>query len=323
MKKKHFDYCPFRPMLTLLTSLFILALPTAAFSITQPLDHIIAAVNDDIITQSEFNEALQTAQIERQVNHLPIPPTSQFRQQVLDELIDRTLQLQLAKQAGVKITDAELNQAIHEIAVKNHLAVNDFYERLHQEGLSTNRYRQELRQQLVLHKLQQHEVASRITITSEEVASYQHPPFSHIHRIKAYHVEDIMIPLNGTASATDMEQAKKQAAILLTRLKHGQHPLLPPMPADVHITHHDLGWRTLSEIPSAFVGYLSQMQVKEVAGPIQTGNGLHIIRLIGVQGESLTRQQAEDLVLQRKFADALQTWMSKLRGQAFIVTDLS
>jgi len=87
----------------------------------------------------------------------------------------------------------------------------------------------------------------------------------------------------------------------------------------------DLGWRKLPEIPTAFADAISRMKTNDVMGPIQTPNGFHIVHLAAVRsaaGEdgSTNRKQVEQLLLQRKFEEAMQSWVSKLRGQSFIET---
>jgi peptidyl-prolyl cis-trans isomerase SurA len=93
--------------------------------------------------------------------------------------------------------------------------------------------------------------------------------------------------------------------------------------ASTTIKGGDLGWRKLPEIPSAFAEQVAHMQAKEVAGPIQTSNGFHIIRLAAVRALASkegapSRKQIENLLLQQKFEQAIQNWVSKLRSQAFI-----
>ena len=114
---------------------------------------------------------------------------------------------------------------------------------------------------------------------------------------------------------------------MLTQLKQGKnfHEVAQAESGDSRaLQGGDLGWRKLPEIPSAFVTQVTQMQVNDIGGPIQTPNGFHLIRLVdaralGGKQEQPSKKQIEQLLLQRKFEEAVQNWISKLRNQAFVV----
>src|SRR5437660_98726 len=114
-----------------------------AKSSEQSLDKMIAIVNDDVISRTELNHALDTAKIQITQEHAVAPPAAVLQKQVLDQLINKKIQLQIAKQAGVQITDAELNTAIGRIASQNHISISTLYEHINQDGMSTEEYRSE------------------------------------------------------------------------------------------------------------------------------------------------------------------------------------
>jgi peptidyl-prolyl cis-trans isomerase SurA len=309
--------------------MLILSCSTHAKQVEQALDGIVATINDEVITQSEFHEALHTATIEMRARHLPPPPEKTFRKQVLDALINKKLQLQLAQQASIQVSRAELDQAIDQIAKQNQLSVNEFYQRINEDGIATLAYRRELRHQLIIQKLQQREITNHLTITPEEITDFMHSHLPHRNRTQEYHIEDFMIPLTEQPSSTEIAAAKKQAAAILALVKQGQHiQRAAQLTTHTHlIQRQDLNWRRLSEIPSAFVGPVQHMHVNGVTGPIQAANGLHILYLVGLRDSQASatpsRQQAEELLLQHKFSVAMQSWISKLRSRAFITINQS
>jgi peptidyl-prolyl cis-trans isomerase SurA len=245
----------------------------------------------------------------------------------LEQLITKRLQLQVAKQAGINVTDTDLDSAIGNIAKQNNMTTSILYERLTQEGMTAKDYRSEIREQITLQKLQQQEVVNRVTITPEEVASFMHSQAWQNNGSKEYRIEDILIPLSDTPSSEEIAAARKRATAVIAKLNQGQNfrSVAQSESGDKHaLQGGDLGWRKLPEIPSAFAELVSRMQPKEVSAPIQTPNGFHIIRLAGSRsiGEAQAapdRKQIESLLLQRKFEEAIQNWVSKLRSQAFIV----
>src|SRR3990167_1299441 len=303
-----------------------------AHSSEQPLDEIVAVVNEDVITQSEFKKALMIIKIQLSQQTTPMPEEKALRKQVLDQLINKKLQLQMASQSGVNVTDQEVNDALERISNQNNISLDSLLSRVNQEGMTTAEYRSELHDQILLQKLQQQEVVSHVTITPEEVTRFMQSKSWQSNGSKEYRLEDILIPLSDTPSSEEIMAAKNKAQAILAKVKQGKESFNAIAQSEssgsVALQGGDLGWRKLPEIPSAFTEQVAHMKAKEIAGPIETPNGFHIIRLSAermAKSEEKTpdRKQVENLLLQQKFDEAIQNWMSKLRRQSFIKTDVS
>lgn len=301
---------------------------TFAKSHEQDIDQIVAVVNDDVITRSELNDSISLLRMQLSQQNISIPAEKVLQKQVLEQLINKRLQLQIAKQAGVNVSDADLDAAISRIAQQNNVSTTMLYERLTQDGMTIAQYRNEMREQMTLQKLQQQEVVSRITITPEEVNTFLRSATWQDNSSKEYRIEDILIPLSDTPSSDEIASARKKAEAVIAKLNQGKNfkeVAQAESAAKQALDGGDLGWRSLAEIPSAFAEQVARMQPKEIAGPIQTPNGFHIIHLAAARqsGKSSapSRKEVEDLLLQRKFDEAVQNWVSKLRSQAFIVSN--
>ena len=308
----------------------LLCVSSYAKKTEQPLDQIIAIVNDDVVTKTEFNHALATAKIQIVQEQIPMPSANVLEKQVLDQLINKKLELQIAKLANVNVTDADLNEAVKHIAEQNSMSVNELYQRINQEGMSTASYRTEMHDQMTLQKLQQQEVVSHIIITPQEVTTFLNSKAWQNNNSKEYRLEDILIPVAEAPSSTEIAVARKHAEEVMAKLNQGQsfQQLAQSESGDAHaLQGGDLGWRKLPEIPSTFADHVVAMKPKEISGPVQAPNGFHIIRLVNVRDSGSKqaapdRKQIEQLLLQRKFEEAVQSWVSKLRSQAFIVNNL-
>ena len=300
-----------------------------AKSSERQLDQIVAVVNDDVVTKTELRRGLAIIKLQLSQENMPAPTDSVLEKQVLDQLINKKLQQQLAKQTGVTTSDQELENTLQSLAKQNQISVNTLYQRINSEGMTTTEYRNELREQLALQKLQQQEVIGRIHITPEEVNSFLKSKVWQHNGSSEYHLEDILIPLSDTPSPEEIIKVKKHAQAVIDKIDHGQsfrQVAQQESAANNALQGGDLGWRKLPEIPSAFTERLVHMQINEVAGPIQTPNGFHVIRLADIrssisQQSAPDRKQIENLLMQRKFEEAVQNWVSKLRSQAFIVTN--
>ncbi len=299
----------------------------AAKKKAEPLDGIAAIVNESPITLSELNH--QLAMIKRQMigSHVPLPPSDILRKQVLDQLINKKLQLELAEHSGVNISDDELNNAINRIAQNNKMPIDELYKKIAEQGMNINEYHKEIREELTLNRIQQQNVASKITITPQEVKDFLHSKSWQLSGAKEYHLEDILIVLPEAPSPQQVAAGKKQAEATLAKIRNGmsfEEAAASDSGEANALKGGDLGWRKLPEIPTIFAEQLINMKEKDIAGPIQAANGFHVVRLAGIRSTGkpldpkMQQSQVEHLIFQRKFEEGLQRWISKVRSESFI-----
>jgi len=293
------------------------------------LDNIVAVINDDVVTQSELKQSLTMTKAQLAQAHTSLPSAEVFEKQVLNQLISKKLQLQIAKQAGISVADNEIDEIIQKIATENNVSVSALYKRINQEGMETSAYRNELREQLTIQRLQQQEIGTRIKVTPEEISSFMNSAVWQSNSDKEYRLEDIIIPLSDSPASDEITTAKKRAHAVMGQLKQGQaFNAIAQRESNAKnaLQGGDLGWRKLPEIPSSFSTHVVSMQTNDLAGPIQTANGFHIIRLTDVRAsekQTADKKQIERLIMQRKFEEHVQNWVSRMRSQAFIVMNPS
>jgi peptidyl-prolyl cis-trans isomerase SurA len=296
---------------------------------TESLDRIVAVVNDSIITQSELNEAMQNIKKQMAASNTPAPSHEVLEKRVLDQLIDRKLQMLLAEQAGVQITDEQLNKAINSIATQNKISVKELYSKVASSGVDVNSYHKEIREEMLLQEIQQHEVGAKINITPQEVNDFMRGASWKAFYNKEYHLEDILIALPEAPTPQNVAQAKKQAEAVLAQLHKGKsfsQVAIAESGNTRALQGGDLGWLKLPQIPPTFSSELVHMKVNDIMGPVSTPNGFHIIRLAGLRETKTSasaeaqRKQVEQLLYQRKLEEGLQSWVTKLRSEAFINT---
>lgn len=295
----------------------------------QSLDQMVAVVNDDLITRTELNRAIAAAKAQiTQVSASTLPSDKTLEKQVLQQLINKKLQLQMASQAGIKVSNDELDNAIQKIAAQNNISTEELYGHIQQEGLTTASYRHEIRDQITLQRLQQHEIAGKVTITPEEVTAFMKSNSFRENGTNEYRLQDILIPTSDMPSPAEIAAARTRADSILQKLHNGANFTAlakTESRGDTALQGGDLGWRKLPEIPSAFSDQITDMKKHDLAGPIQTPNGFHILYLTDVRklddsNKTLAdRKTVESMLLQQKFETAVQNWVSKLRSQAFIV----
>lgn len=307
-----------------LISNFVMA---TTHSTSQPLDHIVAIVNNTVITQSELDQIIATTKKRLLSSHTPLPPNDTLQKQVLDQLINKKLQFQLATQANMTVSDADITKTIATIARENKMTVAELNQQVMKEGLTLKEYRDEIRDEILLQKIQQQEVGSKINLNAQEVDDFMRSAAWQAYNSKEYHLEDILIALPDTPSSQDVAKAKQRAETLVIQLRQGMSfrvAAVSESGSNKALEGGDLGWRKLPEIPSAFAVQLIRAKENDILGPLQTPNGYHILHVAGIRSVNIhgdassQRKQVEELIYQRKYEEALQAWITKIRGEAFI-----
>jgi peptidyl-prolyl cis-trans isomerase SurA len=262
------------------------------------LDRIVAVVNDDLITQSELDQREQLVRKELTAADVVVPDDSVFRQRVLQQLIDETLQLQVAKNIGIHIDDQALNKALDEIAARNHMTLNELYLSAQREGWSIETFRERIRKEVSIQELQKQEVAARIHISDQEIGDFLRSGES-VQKMPAYHLADVLIALPENPSSKELKKAQEQAKSVIDQLVQGAdfHQMAVTTSSGRNaLQGGDLGWRKLPELPEAFAKRVQSMEVGSVAGPIRTPNGFHVIKLLEVKRETAYKVDEENEV---------------------------
>lgn len=251
----------------------------------EPLDKVVAVVNDGVITKSEFDTQLDMWRQQLRARKMELPPESALQKQVLNRLIDEALQLQLAKANGVVIDDAELEEVIHKIATDNHMSLTKLREALQQEGLTFDAYRENLRKEMLIARMQQQAVGRDIVISTQQVEDYLKTSREADKTAHMYHVQHIVIPLSEEPTPAELKKADAKARMLLQKIKAGDdfsRLAIAESQGEYALEGGDLGERHLAELPEIFAKKVAHMRAGEVVGPVRTGNGYQLIKLVSV-----------------------------------------
>lgn len=298
----------------------------AATHASESLDRIVAVLNDTVITQSELQESINTVKKQITASHMSLPTENILRKQVLDQLINRKLQLDLAEQAHISVTNAEVDAAIAGIAKDHNVSVAELYQKINEQGLTKAEYHKQIQEEMTLQRVQQQNIGARLNVSPKEIDDFMHSKDWQAYSKKEYHIEDILVGIPEEPTSQQISAAKAQADKIMTKLHQGVNFRQAAMSDSTNanaLQGGDLGWRKLPEVPSAFSEKIIRMKADDIAGPIQTPNGFHIIHLAGtrdVSGMSAAneRKQVEQLIFQRKVEEALQNWITRLRSSAYV-----
>lgn len=278
---------------TLFLSLFFL-LVTLPSRGDVPIDQIKAIVNNVVITQSQFNNTLRLYQEQAQQGGGAMPSENELRDKALQHLVDEQLQLQLAQKSGIKVSDSDVDQAINQVAKQNNLSVTDLQSKVTQQGMSYDQYRQQIRNQIIISQLQQQVVAPKVSVSLQETADALTTLTKQPKQDATYHLLDMYVPLPDITTPDQISAAKKQADVLVAKLRAGadfQQTVESSTGSAAPLQGGDLGWHKLMEMPDPFIAIVKSMRVGDIGGPIQTPNGIHIIKLIEMRGGNPIPQQ--------------------------------
>ncbi|MGB5834269.1 MAG: peptidylprolyl isomerase [Thiohalocapsa sp.] len=255
----------------------------------QPLDSIVAVVNDDVIVQSELNTAIDLVLPELNARGTAIPSREVLQKQVLDRLILNRLQLQQAENLGIEVDDAALTGAMENIAGRNGLSLAQLRETLEASGVSFDDFREDTRTQILTARLQQQEVLQRISISDAEVDRFLTQEGDSLIERREVQLQHILVALPDSPSSAQVEAARKKTQSLLRRIRGGTSF------ADVAASSSDgrraleggdLGWFPMAEVPSLALEPAQTLAKGEVSEPIQSPSGFHLIRVSDIKGDA-------------------------------------
>jgi peptidyl-prolyl cis-trans isomerase SurA len=264
-----------------------------ALALAQPLDRVVAVVNDGVITASELNAQVQLLRQQIVAKKMQVPSDTVLKKQVLQHLIDVDLELQLAKQNDIAVDNTELNDAINKIATNNKLSLAELREEVSRQGLSWQAYRENIRKEILISRLQQKSVTTDVTVTSKQVEDYLKTAAHQDTTQYTYHIQNIVIPLPEEPSPEQLKKAQEKAVELLAKIKKGENfstLAIAESSGEFALEGGDLGERHVAELPEIFANEVVKMKAGQVRGPLRAGNGFQLIKLIAIGGNDEKHQ---------------------------------
>jgi peptidyl-prolyl cis-trans isomerase SurA len=256
--------------------------------VAEVLGRVAAIVEEDVILEQELDNEVSTIAQRISASNAQMPPESILRKQVLEKLIIDKLQRQLAEKAGITVTEEMLNNSAADIAQRNNMTLQQFREELQRQGLTYKNFLDNMRNEIIINQLRGREIGGRIKVTDREVDHYLETQEQESNGTAIqYHLGHILIAVREAAAAKEIQSAQSKANELVKKLRAGQdftHTAMTESGDDNALKGGDLGWRSLSDIPSLFSDIVVKMHTNEVADPIRSPSGFHIIKMLELKG---------------------------------------
>ena len=257
------------------------------------LDRIVALVDEGVVLQSELNTRIIEIRENAARANSTLPEAEQFRTEVLDSLIIENLQMQLAERVSIRFNDDEINRILESMADNNSMTFDEYLEVLNEAGVYLQT-REQVRKQMTLQELQRGMVNRRIQITEQEIDNFLNSEMGREIMAPDFLVEHMLIP---TGSEDSAKQSKLRfAADLVARIKDGENfAAVRASAAQARLFEVDateFGWLKAEALPNLFREIVESMEVGDVEGPIEAGNGFHLIQLSNKAGgtEQMVKQ---------------------------------
>ena len=247
-------------------------------------DRIVAVVNDEVITRVELDERVRVVKRDFQRRGLPLPPAEVLDNQVLERLIIDRAQLQFAREQGIRVDDPTLDRALGRIAEQNGKTMTEFIALLEKDGVPFNKFRDDIRGEILINRVREREVDRTVTCTDGEIEAFtaenSGPGQQSQQEINLGHIL-VRVPENATPE--QLGQRRKRAEDALAQLKAGGDF------AQVSVTFSDapealkggeLGLRPEDRLPQLFVDAVGKLKNGEVSEIVKSANGFHILKLI-------------------------------------------
>lgn len=248
------------------------------------IDGVVAVVNDDVITRRELDDKLAVVVRQLQKQGTPLPAPELLEKQILERMITEMLQAQFAKESGIRVDDAQLNLSLTRIAQQNNFpSLSEFRAKLESDGVDFNKFREEIRAEIISTRLREREVESKLVISDSEVDSYLANKAKMGGAEDELHLAHILVVVPEQASAEKIQEAREKAEQALAQLKGGAdfaQVAAGASDAKDALKGGDLGWRSAARIPPQLLDALQGLHPGETTGVLRSSSGFHILRLI-------------------------------------------
>ena len=259
----------------------------AANSVPKDLDYIVAIVDDDVVLATELVSRLATVRKQMLAANMPMPSDEVLFNQMLERLIMEDIQLQMGQRAGVRIDDETLTNALEGIAKQNNMTLDEFTKALEHDGMSYGDFRDEVRRELIIQRVQRNRVNNRIYLSDEEIDAFLASPLGKRTLSDEYRVGHILIAVDNDAQPATEAKAEAEANSVYEQLKAGadfRQMAIAHSSDSRALEGGDLGWRKAGELPSLFAEQVFALEVGQTAAPIRSGSGFHIVQLLEKRG---------------------------------------
>ena len=251
------------------------------------VDRVVAVANSEVITSGELAQRVKTVTQQLRQQGTQLPAADLLQKQVLERMIMDRLQLQLAKETGLRVDDLQLDRTVERLAERNKMSLSQFREALERDGIRFDKFREDIRDEILLSRLREREVDDRIVVTDNEVDYFLSQQAASPDLATEFDLSHIVLRLPEQASPEEVNRQRARAEEVLAQLRQGADF------AKLAVAYSDapdalqggaMGWHSRDRLPELYAKALDGLKPSEVSGIIRSPAGFHLIKLIGRRG---------------------------------------
>jgi len=253
------------------------------------LDRIVAVVNDQVITRRDLDERITVVLTQLRQQGTPLPSREVLEKQVLERMIFNQVQLQYAKETGLRIDDATLEKTLSRIAEDSKLTPAQLRAALERDGISFTKFREDIREEITMARLREREVDNKITIADSEIDTFLSTRQIQEGKTDEYHLSHILVSVPEQASPERLQERRARAEQALAQLRGGadfRQVAASFSDAPDAVQGGAFGWREITRLPAIFAEAVKDLKAGEVSGVLRSPNGFHIVRVNERRGQS-------------------------------------
>jgi len=246
------------------------------------LDRIVAVISDQVITRRDLAERMKTVLLQMGREGTPLPPQDALEKQVLERMIQTRVQLQFARDTGLRIDDATLDSAISRIATSNKLTVQELRGLLEKDGLTFSKYREDVRDEIALVRLREREVDNKIQISDSEIDNFLKTLQQQESRSEEFNLSHVLVRVPEQASPEQLQERRAKAERALGQIKNGvdfRQIAATVSDAPDAVQGGLMGWREFVQLPTIFADAVKGLKAGEVSTVLRSAAGFHILRV--------------------------------------------
>jgi peptidyl-prolyl cis-trans isomerase SurA len=281
-------------------------------------DFIVAVVNQELVTNAEVQLRLARA-VEESRQSRPPPSREELQRQLLDQLIDERAQLSYARDTGTRVDEPDIDRAVNNVAAQNQISTAQLRDRLRADGMDYGRFRTNLRDQMLLERVREREVQSRLRVSDTEIENWLQGERDKAGLANEYNIAQILVPVAEGASAAELAERRGVALKLLQRAHAGAdiNALARELTPGAKERSAELGLKPASRLPDLFVEAIKPLKAGELAPQVlRTGAGFHVLKLVERKdaGLTITQNHARHILLRPNNELSPELAMRRLAG---------
>lgn len=285
-----------------------------AQSRTVLVDRVVAVVNDEVITRYELNQQKRAILMQLQRQGVTPPADADLDAQVLERFINERVQLQHAKEVNVGAPEETVNAALQNVAAQNKVSMTQFAQMLRNDGLTIEQFRDELKTQIILDRVRDREVDSRVVVTDAEIDAYLATSKLQGALQSEYQLAHVLVLVPEQATPEQVNARRARAEEALKQINAGT--AFAQVAAAFSDTNDAaqggaLGWRKADRLPTIYADAAEKLPVGGTSGVLRSANGFHILRVLDKKSG-----QVEKTVVEQNKVRHILVRVNELVGEA-------